>query len=409
MPASNTFRLAEPGEGETILRVTSSAFGREPGSTKYERDRERIEAHLNEYYVVCEGEAIVGALHVSLDDIRVGRSIVTKADVGEVAIVAERHGQGLGSSMMSAIVATLKADGIHLSRLGGYRRFYERFGWVPFPRGYVDFALSGLTSRGGFTDPVTYLDRPDEDAKIRPYDGSRDTEACADLYRAFNRSRTGARAGKTFSRSSDDPWRIVYEDERTVLAYLFASENPPPHTRLTSAVSIQDAACDPNRPAALGEVIRYTLRRASMAGAATVSARLPLDPSLYDLYRDSSTGFVPSLWQSSEGGNMLQVLNLRLLMEAVRVTLEARLRGTDVEEGDVSIDVHDQVVSVSWRGGKLRVSDVVSDTIALSQEGFFRLLLGLTAVEQVIADPSAGRGLLAAMFPVQGTATGIWG
>ena len=106
---------------------------------------------------------------------------------------------------------------------------------------------------------------------------------------------------------------------------------------------------------------------------------------------------------------MLQVLNLRLLMEAVRVTLEARLRGTDVEEGDVSIDVHDQVVSVSWRGGKLRVSDVVSDTIALSQEGFFRLLLGLTAVEQVIADPSAGRGLLAAMFPVQGTATGIWG
>lgn len=394
MSAPTTFRLARSGEGEAVLAVIASAFGREPGSVKYERLRRVIADHLDEHYVFCEGETLVGALHVRLDEIQIGSSIVTKADVGEVAILADRHGQGLGSEMMKAIVETLKAGGVHLSRLGGYRRFYERFGWVPFPRGYIDFALAGLTSRGGFTDLVTFLDRPGEDAKIRPYDGSRDAEACGDLYRAFNRDRTGARHKKAFGTSSGDPWNIVYEDEGGVLAYLFASENPPPHMRFTTAVSIQDAACDPDRMTALGEVIRYTLRQATIAGADSVSARLPLDSSLYALYRDSSTGFVPSLWQSSEGGNMLQVLNARPLIEAVQPTLEARLRDSESGEGDVSIEVCDEAIGLAWRKGGLRVDEGGADAIALSQEGFCRLLLGLTPVDQVVFQPSAGSALL---------------
>lgn len=407
--SEKTFRRAESDEGEVVLATITSAFGCEAGTPRYEHLREDVENRLDDHYVYTVNGAVVGALHVRVEEIQVGASIVTKGDVGEVGILAERHGQGLGTEMMEAVVKTLREDGLHLSRLGGYRRFYERFGWVPFPRGYIDFALSGLTSRGGFTDPVSFLDRPDEDKKIRPYDGTRDKAVCGNLYRAFNRERTGALPERRFGEKSDDPWSIVYEEDGRVIAYLLASEKPPPHTRFTTAVSIQGAAADPDRIEALGEVIRYTLRRAKMVGAESVSARLPLDSALYDLYRDSSAGFIATQWQSSEGGNMLQVLNPRLLMEAVRPTIQTRLEDACRDPGQLAIRVHGETVGVEWGGGTAVIADPKGETIDLSQEGFCRLLLGLTSVDQVVRELSRERDLLGAMFPVQGTATGVWG
>ncbi len=167
------FRRAMVGDVEAVLRVMAQAFGRAPGAEKYERDKERITRETDAHWVLVRAGEIVGAAHVRREEIQVGQAVVAKADVGEVCIAPSCQGEGLGTALMKMVVGQLKADGYPLSRLGGYRRFYERFGWVPFPRGYIDFALRGLTSRGGFTDPVSYLDRPEEDAR-----GVRRTSGC---------------------------------------------------------------------------------------------------------------------------------------------------------------------------------------------------------------------------------------
>lgn len=403
------FRRAMVGDVAEVLRVMAQAFGRAPGSEKYERDKERITRETDAHWVLVRAGEIVGAAHVRREEIQVGQAVVAKADVGEVCIAPSCQGEGLGTALMKMVVGQLKADGYSLSRLGGYRRFYERFGWVPFPRGYIDFALQGLTSRGGFTDPVSYLDRPEEDARIRAYDGRRDAAACEALYAAFNAGRTGAEPAQSFGAGAGNPWRVVYEEGGAVRAYVFASQNAPPYTRFSSAVSISDGACDPGDTRPLRATLRYVLRQAAIAGAESVRARLPLDPSLYDLYRDSSCGFVPSLWQSSEGGNMLQVLSLRGLLEAIAPELTARLRTAKQATGEVGLRVREETVGLAWDGERLTVGERKGDWMALGQNGVMKMVLGLVPVEQVIEGEREDVAMLRAAFPVQGTATGVWG
>jgi len=403
------FRRAIEGDAKEILRVMAQAFGRAPDSERYEHDRENIARKIDEHWVLVREEEIVGAMHIKRDEIQVGRAIVAKADVGEVCIAPGYQGKGLGTALMRMTVKQLRKDGYPLSRLGGYRRFYERFGWVPFPRGYIDFALRGLTSRGGFTDPVRFLDRPEEDARIREYDGRRDAAACEALYAAFNTGRTGAIPARSFRSSAGNSWRVVYEVDGVVRAYVFASQNEPPHTRLSPAVSISDGACDPEDARLLGATVRYVLRQAAIAGAESVKAQLPLDPSLYAMYRDSSCGFVPSLWHSSEGGNMLQVLNLRRLLEALAAELTERLQTSTLAAGEVNLRVREETVGLVWDGKSVSVGASKEGWVELGQDGMMKMVLGLVPVEQVVKGEGKDMAMLRAAFPIQGTATGVWG
>lgn len=403
------YRTATPDDAGQVLRIMSCAFAREAGTQKYERDRRRLETEIDTHRVLVQDGVIVGALHLAFDKIQVGRSTVVKADIGEVCVSPEYQGQGLGTTMMQFAVEQLKLAGYHLSRLGGYRQFYERFGWVPFPRGSIDFALRGLTSRGGYTDPVAYLDRPEEDARIRPYDGRLDAAECAALYASFNKGRTGARPARSFGRDDGDPWRVVYEVDGAVLGYVFASPSDPPHTKLASAVSISDGASDPADPRPLGEALRYVLRHAAIAGAEWVRARLPLDPSLYGLYRDASCGFTPSLWHSSEGGNMVQVLSLRGLLEAIAPELTDRLSAAEMGTREIGIRVKEEAVRVAWDGERVTVSEEETDSVAVGQDGLMKMVLGLLPVEHVVEKGREEMEMLRLMFPVQGTATGVWG
>ena len=403
------FRQALSSDAEAILEVMSQAFDRPLGSERYERDRETLARNIGAHWVLLRAGEIVGALHIFREEMQVGRAVIGKADIGEVCIAPRCQSEGLGTVLMQRAVAQLKADGHYLSRLGGYRPFYERFGWVPFPRGSIDFALQGLTSRGGFTDPVRFLNRPQEAAQIRTYDGRRDADACTALWAAFNGGRTGSAPTRSFGTGSDNPWRVVYEEGGVVRAHVFASHQAPPYTRLSPAVSISDAACDLDDAQPLEAVLRYVLRQAALVGAEAVRARLPLDPALYDLYRDASCGFVPSLWQSSEGGNMLQVLSLRGLLEAIRGELEERLQTARCAPGAVDLCVREESVCLDWDGADLVLVAGDGNGVQVGQDGLMKIVLGLAPVEQAVRADSPEIAMLRAAFPVQGTATGIWG
>ena len=403
------YRPATASDSDAILRIMSEAFSRPTGSQKYGRDRSRLTHGIDSHWVLTRDGRIVGAAHITRDEIQVGRSVIAKADVGEVCVSPDCQGEGLGTILMQRTVEQLKADGYPLSRLGGYRRFYERFGWVPFPRGFIDFALSGLTSRGGYTDPIAYLDRQEEDARIRTYDGCRDASACESLYASFNTGRTGAKPARSFNTGTGDPWRVVYEMDGIVRAYVLASQSEPPYTKLSPAVSISDGACDPNNTQPLGETLRYILRRAAIAGAESVRARLPLDPSLYDLYRDAGCGFTPSLWQSSEGGNMLQILSLSGLLDAIVPELTDRLRTAEQAPGEAGLRIKEETVGLAWDGDKVAIRESAAHHLDIGQDRMMKMVLGLAPVEQIVEGDREAIAMLRAAFPVQGTATGVWG
>jgi uncharacterized cupin superfamily protein len=170
-------------------------------------------------------------------------------------------------------------------------------------------------------------------------------------------------------------------------------------------VSISDGACDPEDTRSLGATLRYILRQAAIAGAESVRARLPLDPSLYDLYRDSSCGFVPSLWQSSEGGNMLQVLSLRGLLKAIAPKLTERLRTAEQATGEVGLRVQRETIGLAWDGERVTVEEAKGDWVELGQDRVMKLVLGLVPVEQIVGGDMEDVAMLRAAFPVQRTAT----
>ena len=66
------FRRALASDAEAILAVMSAAFDRSPGSDRYERDRRTLTQDIDAHWVLVRSGAIVGALHVFVEEMQVG-------------------------------------------------------------------------------------------------------------------------------------------------------------------------------------------------------------------------------------------------------------------------------------------------------------------------------------------------
>ena len=384
-------RSATPADQEAVIRVLSRTFDREEGSPRFERDRALFCRDPGSYRVLELKGHIVGALHIGRHGIQIGSCVITKADVGEVSILPEYQGKGYGTQLMQETVEWMRQEGFHLSRLGGYVRFYRRFGWVPFPRGFVEFPLAGLRSRGGFTNPEELLKSLCYPGRIRPYNPVTDFGAYNCLHCGFNRNRTGAQPYEASPPRHDpnwqpDPWRVVYEEAGEVLAFLFAGTAPTDHTRFETRVAIQEATVSPEFPTPLGYLLAHILLAAHRYGAPSVSARLPLDPFLYPIYRDYSLGFVPTLWQTTESGNMLRVIDLSGLIEVLLPELQTRVQeaAIPVREGGLRLRVNGHTATLRLRDGMLSQGPGDLPEVELDQELFGFLFLGLQPVFHVV-------------------------
>ena len=415
------YRSATAADGEAVIRLLSRAYGREEGSSKLDRDRAAFLAHPGDYRVLERDGEIVSALHIGRHRIQVGCCVVTKADVGHVATLPEYQGQGYATRLMEETVSWMRQEGFHLSRLGGYARFYRRFGWVQFLRGFLEFPLSGLRSRGGFVDPEEVL-QPAYSGRIRPYDPVVDAEVYARLYRAFNHNRTGAQSldfppspGRSPGRPLD-PWRVVYEASGEVLAFLFAATAPTDRSRFETRVTIQNAGVSPDAPTPLGYLLRHILLAAHRRGAQSVVARLPLDPALYPTYRGHTLGYIPTLYQATESSNMLQVIDFPGLIDTILPELQTRLQdaAVPIREGGLRLRVNGQAADLCLRDGQLTRESADLPELELPQDLFCFLLLGLQPVHHVVRQlphpPTRAQiAFLSALFPPQPTATGVWG
>jgi len=425
------FRTGEPGDGEAIFRVLERAFGLEPETQKWEHWRcEAVDSP--EAFQIAELDGhIIGAARVQRHRLRVGTCALVKGDVGEVSIDPDFQGRGYGSALMQHVVAWMRDQGFHISRLGGLVKFYRRFGWVPFPRRYVEFPLTPVRAGASTLPAEAGLALPPElERGLRAPDPDHDPPWRAAVYHHFHENRTGSFVieeppaplpSPSFPPCPSPPSgpSCVFAADGEMLGYLLATEYERDVTDFEARLTIGEVAYRRDHPEALEAVLKHALRWAARRGIPRATARLPFDEEVLGVLRRAGISFLTAELETAVASNMLRILDLPGMLESIRPELEDRLRASPHSgwRGRFEISTESEAAGVEVEEGRIRVyrerPDGCSHRVAVDTATLMRLILGLNGFGELplatsFPDHSAA-GVLTALFPRQPTASGPWG
>ncbi|QDU62432.1 hypothetical protein Pan216_32990 [Planctomycetes bacterium Pan216] len=415
------FRWARATDGPAVLEVLTSAFHLLRESAKWQQARELVSRELFRFRLMIRDGRVIGSACVSRHGLRIGRSRIELAYLGQVSVLPEHQRQGLGSKLMIDLVDSLREEGYDLARLSGLVRFYRRFGWVPFPRRFVEFPLRHLQAG---TVEMTLADvlQPNDPAfqRVRQYNPAADGEACKALMRSFNEGRTGSLAEwsqapmSPFTPELGEPWPLVYEDDEAIRGYLASHMFGADINDFVASVNLQEVALDLETPEAVGTLFRYVLWHAHLRGARRVTARLPWDERLFRILADNGLLFEKVELFNAATGNMLHLFDPRRLLEKISAELADRWNashGGQTSAFTLRIDGTNLGIEL---GETVRVTpdDVEGPTLSLGHQQFLTLVLGLAPAASVLTGLEIApdlRRVMEVLFPVQPTATGTWG
>ncbi len=255
-----------PKDSEGIFEVMAKAFRVEEGSSKWHSWKSLAINDAARFRVLELDGKIISVAHIARHRLSVGSCEIAKGDVGEVSTLPEFQGKGYGSALMRNIVNWMRENDYDMSRLGGYSVFYRRFGYVPFPRRFVEFQIESVKAGANTISVEEMFKPPEETGEVRPYDASRDEIRKAELYQLFNKGRSGSivvdfnpNAKLPTTPSSPDPLRIVYEVDGVVEGYLFATDYGRDITPFEAHITIGDVAFNPACPDALASLFKQIL------------------------------------------------------------------------------------------------------------------------------------------------------
>ncbi len=346
LPTDVRVRPARDGEAEAVHRVIVSAYGLEPDSERWTSMR-KVAQQWQTFLVMEKKGELIATVRVGRDRLRYGESAaILKGEVGYVGVLRELHGQGYGTALMQSAVQYMKKGGFHISRLGGLNRFYARFGYVPFPRRYVDFPLEPIGAGAGRLMPEIFLKPSDEEmARVRPYEPGRDWLQRCDLYDLFNGGRTASMIeGRPASPQAGGPdptgLRWVYDDAG-VRAYAFANLKE-------SLAEIYDTGGDLAHPQAYAAVVKRALWEAVLKGARQAQGRLPHDGRLEAAFVRGGVPYILRELQTAPASNMICTVDLGRFVEAVSPQWTLRLASASVSwKGVLELRVQDQKASLA--------------------------------------------------------------
>jgi predicted N-acetyltransferase YhbS len=418
-----TFRKALKSDADGIFRVLASAFELEEGTLKWQNMRGAAYGGTESFLVLYKNDEIIGTVMISSHWLRVGSARVLKGDVGEVAILRDLHGKGFGTLMMQECIRYLQENGFHLSRLGGLNRFYAKFGYVPFPRRYYEFLLTGVHAGASvFTPEQMVTLSPEEEKLIRFYHPQKDWQKRNELYDSFNENRSGSMIewhGSPPTSGVPDPnaLRFVYEEDGNVEGYLFASEYPYEPSPFEAKVTIYDIAFNINKPKALATLMRYNLRESVKRGAQRVTARLPFDPLVQKTLTDGVIYYSLQELQSAIASNMMLVLDLQEILKTISSELTRRIVNAPYfKPFSVQISINEQTATLAIDKASVSVVDIESPNanVTCDMTAFLRWLFGLNGFSewQVGTNHSLNNEqaqIFSMIFPQQPCASGVWG
>jgi putative acetyltransferase len=141
MTAGVTIRPERRGDVDAIATIVEAAFDRRAEALLVERIR-TSDRYRPAYTLVAEdGGAVVGHVMVSDVDLVAGDSSRRILSLSPLAVEPTRHGRGIGSALVRAVVARVGADGHPLIVLEGSPAYYARFGFEDARRHGIRFHL----------------------------------------------------------------------------------------------------------------------------------------------------------------------------------------------------------------------------------------------------------------------------
>lgn len=128
-------RREEPGDIPLLHALVCAAFGRAEEARLLDRLRDEG-ALLLSHAALLDGE-LVGQAAYSLVDVHDGARVNRCPALGPIAVSPALQRQGIGSALVWAGLAAMRAAGYGLLFLVGHPGYYPRFGFVPaLPHGF---------------------------------------------------------------------------------------------------------------------------------------------------------------------------------------------------------------------------------------------------------------------------------
>ena len=129
----HTLRRLHAGDMQMLSTLLNTAFTGAPDTRHFEEGLPKMwvddDEHMGRHIAVFENDIPVGAVGIYPYDVNIGGKILRFATVGNIGVLGEYRGKGYMQALMEAAMAELDALDIDVSRLGGLRTRYERYGY----------------------------------------------------------------------------------------------------------------------------------------------------------------------------------------------------------------------------------------------------------------------------------------
>lgn len=167
-----------------------------------------------------ENGKLIGALRNDYRWIKIGKGKVFVSDIGYVSIKPEFQGKGYGTYLMEENMKCLKDKGVHIARLGGLVKFYEKFGFSRIPSFWYAFPLEEIKA-GNKRIPITDVLKIEQAGiKIREFDKFQDFGCYKEI------TETDGKVRKVID-DNQEKFIIERKYEPELKRYIFEYKNTP--------------------------------------------------------------------------------------------------------------------------------------------------------------------------------------
>jgi len=386
-------RQAENKDVGDIVKVLSGAFNRadwKEGGENYKKQLDKVSSSIDEWRVLVKDGKIVGTLEILKHRLRIGRAVIIKGDVGKVSILPEYQSKGYGTKMMEDAVLWMKKEGYDLSRLGGLVKFYSRFGYIRFPRRYIEIRV-GTKARAG-ASIVEEGEIPIDEmllSKIRLFDPDKDFTSYVELVERFESQYNGSLVREkplTTKDTEAGALFFVFVEDGKVVGYFSGFRFDREFTEAEGMLTIYNIGYERERPYVLKALVSYINNLGYKEGIKRITIRLPFDPEIIHTISEVPVRFQVIETYGGKDSNMIQIINIKSLFERLIPELEERLKSSlSSFKGILEITIEKDRVEIEIDKSRIRVIEGKKPDIRIEIKEFYliQLVLGLLSFSEV--------------------------
>lgn len=219
-------------EIEKVILLWKEVFNysQEKSRILYDVSLAGIKSQVSEIFGIKnqKGE-LIGALKNDYYWMKVGEGKIFISDIGYVSIKPEFQGKGYGTYLMEEDIKYLRSKSVHIARLGGLVKFYERFGFSIIPSFWFAFPLDDVIAGNKKIPIIEVLKVKEREIKIREFNKKDDLEVYEKLsYNDWKVRKIIDENQKKFIRErkyEPELKRYVVEYKNTPFGFLFSYNN----------------------------------------------------------------------------------------------------------------------------------------------------------------------------------------